>query len=353
MSDTRDIHVGTPAADFPWKESVTVHFHDFENLTRGKNQCVKSPTFTCADNEWCLRVYPGGIDASADGMVSVYLDNKAPEKIIAKYDVIMMKADGEKYRSGSAERTFNPMNTQMSTWGWKDYTRRRDILDESNGILNKGTLTVVIRIKPDKDYYCKSAKAKTPPSLNDDIFNNLFCDERTADVAFELKNGSVVYSHKCILTARVPDFAEMTEEFNKESPMPMEDVELKIFQLMLKYVYGKSIFASEWREHAKDIVLASGKYGFSTLRLMAEAWHVKSMNLSVDSAVDELLYADGNHCLDLKQAVIEFIVENGRGVLASPSYSKLSESPELMKEVMMRLVETAESRKRKLDELSP
>ena len=35
------------------------------------------------------------------------------------------------------------------------------------------------------------------------------------------------------------------------------------------------------------------------LRLEAEAWCVKSLDLTFENAVDQLLYADRNHCLCL------------------------------------------------------
>ena len=56
----------------------------------------------------------------------------------------------------------------------------------------------------------------------------------------------------------------------------------------------------------------------------------------VDSGAFELLY-----------------LENVEGVLASASYAKLYESPELMKHVVMELANAYSNKKRKLDELTP
>ena len=349
MSDTRDIHVGTPAEDFRWDESVTVHFHTFESLSTVRSKPIFSPKFTCAGHEWKLVLYPGGHLLSPDGMIRVCLHNVSAVKIGVKVKTTLMKSSGGAYKI-YVSPLFGLKNGHMR--GLVNYVSRGDILDETNDILNKGTLTFVVRIKPSKGYYCQSIKNKTLPSLNDDIFNNLFPDESSADVAFNVR-GKLFHAHQNILKARVPDFAELTEQFNKESPMLIYDVYPKIFELMLKYVYGKNMLTCQWREHAKEILVASGKYGFSSLRMMAEAWCIENLNLTVDSAVEELLYADGNHCLDLKKAVVEYIVENGKGVMESPSYAKLYETPELMKEVVLKLAESNESRKRKLDELSP
>jgi hypothetical protein len=80
----------------------------------------------------------------------------------------------------------------------------------------------------------------------------------------------------------------------------------------------------DWAEHSKQILEASGKYGFTALKVLAEAWHIKKLEITVN-AVDELLHADGTLCLDLKKFVMDFIVDNGQGVIASPSFAKLKE----------------------------
>jgi hypothetical protein len=93
-----------------------------------------------------------------------------------------------------------------------------------------------------------------------------------------------------------------------------------------------------------------GKYGFAALKVEAEAWHIKrlKLKLTVDNAVDELLYADGTLCVGLKKAVMDFIIDNGQGVIASPSFAKLAVSAELMKEVLLEYAKSYESRKRKV-----
>jgi hypothetical protein len=50
---------------------------------------------------------------------------------------------------------------------------------------------------------------------------------------------------------------------------------------------------------------------------------------------------------------MDFIVENGKSVITSPSFAKLKESSELVTELMLELAEAASNnRKRKLDEVS-
>ncbi|KAL3776995.1 hypothetical protein ACHAWO_006349 [Cyclotella atomus] len=232
MSTAREIHVGTPAPDFPLEESVTVHFHVFANLTTEKDEEVCSPSFTLAGFEWNVCIYPGGNVISDEGM---FLRNE--DIMIARYDV--------------------------------------------------------------------------------------------SDIAFKVGR-RVFHAHKCVLKAMEPR-------------MPIENVEPKMFELMLQHVDGKAILPNEWAEYSKPILEASGKYGFTALKEEAEAWHIKRLKLTVDNAVDE----------GLKKAVMDFIVENGKSVITSPSFANLKESGELVTELMLELAEAASNnRKRKLDEVS-
>ena len=74
--------------------------------------------------------------------------------------------------------------------------------------------------------------------------------------------------------------------------------------------------------------------------------------LQGDTRAHFLLYADGTLCIGLKKAVMNFIIDNGLAVMDSPSFVKLAESTDLMKEVMKELAKSHESRKRKHDEVS-
>ena len=340
MSSATEIHVGTPPDDYPLRESVTVHFHDFESFTTVRGDKVCSPTFKCAGYDWSLMLYPGGDHNASDGMVSVYLQNRSSVKILAHFAILVIMSCGGSYTTRNSNNHF--YDDATNTWGWTDFLNRNVILGGSNNILNKGALALTVRIKPNKDCYYP-VKVNQQSGLSENIFK-LFGDSTIADVAFEVNN-SIFYGHKQVIKAQAPELFQLTDQFDIETPMPINDVESEIFEIMLKHVYGKDISCLVWKEHSKQILEASGKYGFSSLKIEAEAWHSKHMNLTADTAVDKLLYADGTYCLGLKQAVIEYIVENGQAVISSPSFSKLAESTELMTEVMMEFAKFNESKK--------
>ena len=93
------------------------------------------------------------------------------------------------------------------------------------------------------------------------------------------------------------------------------DVKPVIFKHMLHYIYGTQVPPDDLKANAREIVDAANKYGIVTLKLAAEACLVRSTEIDVANAMDLLLYADAKNCALLKEAVMDFIVENKLEVL--------------------------------------
>eukprot|EP00956_Cyclotella_meneghiniana_P032867 scaffold91862_cov51-Cyclotella_meneghiniana.AAC.4 len=340
MSFIADVHVGKANDNWPVEERVQVHFHSFANLPHRKGTALTSSTFACAGHEWYLDLYPRGDRRASGGMISVYLCSELSSKINVDFDIIVRKNTSDNFTSASLLN--KEFKHRDEGWGRGNYAKYDKILDASNNVLNNGTLTIEVRIRPQKDY-CSCCVPKS--SVADDLYR-LYQDEDTADVAFKVEE-HVYYAHKLILKTRVPELAELAEPYDMSNPIPIKDVDPEIFEIMLKHVYGKGISLEYWNEHAKQILDASGKYGLAQLKSEAEAWHVKNLRdtLSVRNVVDELLYADGKNCPLLKKAAMAYIVEHGEKVIDSESYGLLDESPELRKEVM-RAAFSSKKRKR-------
>eukprot|EP00956_Cyclotella_meneghiniana_P026018 scaffold55476_cov22-Cyclotella_meneghiniana.AAC.4 len=345
MSVIADVHVGKADDNWPVEERVQIHFHNFADLPQQKGTVLKSSKFTCAGHEWYLWFYPRGERNAADGMVSVHLGTDLTSTIVVDFDIMLKKKTGNNFTAESVTKTEFPKPNNGGL-GWNDYDSRDRILHTSNNVLNNGTLTFEVRIRPHHDYYCRHAIPKS--SVTDDVYNHLYQDQDTADVAFKVKR-SVFYAHKAILKARVPELAELAEPYDTKKAIPIKDVVPDIFETMLQYVYGKDISVNYWKEHAKQVLDASGKYGFTELKSTAEVWHVKNLEkkFTVDNVIDELLYADGKNCPLLKKAAMDFILDCGEDIVESESYEKLDESPQLRKEVMKAALS---SKKRKRDE---
>ena len=125
----------------------------------------------------------------------------------------------------------------------------------------------------------------------------------------------------------------------------IQDVEPEVFKAMLQHAYAHNISPTMWKDHTKEILEASGKYGFNELKSEAEALYLKS-EITVDNVIDKFLYADSHSIGMLKKAAMDFIVKHGREVMASDSYDRLYESPKLTKEVMSAAFESSRKRQR-------
>lgn len=353
------VHVGSPPTDFPSEETQLVHFHDFLNLPTTKNEAVYSPHFCCAGHKWQLKVYPGGETEAEHKMMSVFLVSTSSSRLAASFAIKIKKSSGHYLDKSRGEFGDFDIFDQCVSWGWPNYISRDDILWYADSILPHGTLTLEVRIRPHLNYYvyCDSEVVHTRPS--DEILK-LFLDHHDADVAFQVKE-QVFPAHRVILRCFAPDLAELCETFDRTNPMPINDVEPKIFQSMLGVVYGDSIDSVMWKsnssclfdpaKHHESILRAAGKYGFSSLRVQAEGWYIKFLGLDIDNAIDHLLHADANNLHHLKKTAMEFIVEHSEEVFKSESYLYLARSPELMSEVMLSLSKKiSANKKRKREE---
>eukprot|EP00956_Cyclotella_meneghiniana_P037730 scaffold143533_cov22-Cyclotella_meneghiniana.AAC.1 len=246
-------------------------------------------------------------------MISVYLGTGMTSKIVVDVDINLKKKLWDNFKACSAtKKEFAQPN---GVGGWADYASPDKILDASKNVLNNGTLSFEVGMRPHKEYICCDANVLSKSSIADDLYKP-YLDKGSADVAFMVKGG-VFYALKAILKVRVADLFVLAEPYDAKNPIPISNVEPKIFETMpmLKHVYGKKIRASYWKKHAKQVLDASGKYG-------SETWNVKNIkqNFTVDNVVDELLYADGKNCPILKKAAMDFIVEHGREVIESESW---------------------------------
>ena len=315
MPVVKEIRVGAPADDFdcPTGERITIQIHNASPTP------ITSPVFTLAGYTWSFVALP------FDDHLFVNLCNLSPSRIRSNVDISLKIAD--RVIKAIAEPPY-PLD---------DIDQSHEFFFRPLPSFYGKELTFVINIMPDKMY-----RQPETPSLCDNILK-LFGDEETSDLAFQVDD-TTIHAHKFILKVQAPELFLLSESFDKDTPMPITDVKPLVFEMMLKYIYGNAFPFDEWKENVKQIMEASNKYGFSRLRSDAEDFYVNDiMNLTVDNAIDELLYADGSDFKDVKKAVLEFIAKNGRAVGASPSFSKLHASAKLTRDVMMEMA--SESKK--------
>jgi len=164
----------------------------------------------------------------------------------------------------------------------------------------------------------------------------MFLDEDTADVCFEVissaeakgeqkraKASELFHAHHLILKTCAPmlaDLFDLEDSDGKNATATITDVKPDIFRHLLCYVYGGSVPEEDLKAHAKAIIDAADKYSIINLKLEAEASYVKSTDITMDNAMDNLLYADAKNCALLKESVIDFLAENSIEVVEKISF---------------------------------
>jgi speckle-type POZ protein len=322
------VSVGCPPPDSSrsgeeWK-SFQFHFHNCATLSTTKDHFIASPEFSWNGHQWELQVYPGGDSGATEGYVSAFLLHLSEGNITTRFKIkILDKFGNAKKTKNSVKREFRSSKGSNS-WGWNDFISRFDILDESQNILDSnGTLTIVVSIEEEP------TTVFVPNNPHGKMIKEMFLDETTADVCFEVVNNSSAdekegkkkksksstsfHTHTFILKMCAPMLAAICGSNDDSGGMvaaSITDVKPDIFRHLLWYVYGGSVPKEDLKEHAKDIIDAADKYSIVNLKLEAEAAYVESTEITLDNAIDNLLYADTKNCALLKEAVMNFLADN-------------------------------------------
>ncbi|KAL7529520.1 hypothetical protein ACHAXR_006200 [Thalassiosira sp. AJA248-18] len=321
------IDVGTPSKEFLSKgsqewEVIEVRFHDFENLTTTRDAWVDSPEFACFSHQWRLALAPGGSRESDDGVVDLYLENLSSESITIQYGVSVRTRNGEV----KMDQVAKSVRIGGLGGGFFCICERSDIISN----LVDGSLIIWLRLR--------QTETTAPPSMPFIAENPLpktilkkFMDEESSDVVFEVSSGSTMttrkrtktsttfYAHRFILQDSAPALEEISKSGGGTTPIPIFDVKPDIFRHMLYYSYGGKVASDDLKANAKEIIDASDKYGIVGLKLEAEASLVTSTTITIENVMDYLLYADSKNCALLKEATMDFLVENG-----NEAFNKLS-----------------------------
>ena len=71
----------------------------------------------------------------------------------------------------------------------------------------------------------------------------------------------------------------------------------------------------DYKSNAREIIQAADRFAIVGLKLAAEAWCVQSTKIDLDNVMELLLYSDAKNLALLKEAAMDFVVDNGAGVL--------------------------------------
>jgi len=210
---------------------------------------------------------------------------------------------------------------------------------------NDGSLTVEVRMRLADDKGADKAAEKLVIPENPLAKNILskFMDEESADIIFEVestnfgrkrsKTTTTIHAHRFILQ----QFSSTLDEICKPgedqvirykrgdgmTTITITDANPNTFKRMLFYMYGGKLSNDDMKQHAKSIIDVADKYGIVGLKLEAEAAYVTSERITIENVIDKLLYADSKNLALLKEAVMDYLVKNGKEAMTKLSFDNV------------------------------
>lgn len=188
------------------------------------------------------------------------------------------------------------------------------------------------------------------------IVQDLFNDKKFADIIFEVGEGIKTsdanesknmpssikyYAHRIIIEKAAPLLAEFCVSDEFPSLVKLEDVSPAVFEDLLRYVYGIGLREHDGKgiSHTKEIIEIADKYGVTNLKLHAEAYYVSSLILDSNNLMENIHFAQAKNCALLREAVIDYIVENMATTVENQS---LSQFPfDLINDVLVAVIRKA------------
>lgn len=306
-------HMGTPPPDYHEEWAThTVHVHGFARLSSAQGAFMESPEFMLLGNQWCLRIYPGGIADADEGKTSLFLFKRSDKAIEVEYDFRVNDGNGKQ-----VAYTFAKRSTLLSAMV------NGALAIEIHMRLAEPTKSVPAPFIPQNPSACK-------------IIQGLFLNNKSANIMFEVgggekpKNNAMKAAkpapvsfpaHRCIVENCSSILAELCESHDDSAAIQINDVTPDIFRLLLSYVYGANLSDDDMKSHAKEIIDAADKYGVIDLKLEAEACFVKGITFTIKNVMEHLLYAESKNCALLKEASMDYIVENKAEVITKLSFA--------------------------------
>jgi hypothetical protein len=328
-----------PGYDGEWV-THTMHCHGFGSLPSEQDEFVDSPEFMLLGNQWLLRVFPGGDDDedAEEGMVSLELWNKSDKSIKIYYGFSVNNGNGKQVAYGRSDvpRTFSAMGDadEDDHWGFTYFAKLSDLLRS----LVNGTLVIEVHMR-----LATPTKSVPPPFIPENpvakMIQGLFLNDKSSDIIFEVAEGKgknsamkvtktapvTFAAHRVIVENSSTVFADLCESHDDSAPTPIQinDVTPDIFRLLLSYTYGVKVSENDLKLHAKEVIDAADKYGVISLKLEAEACFVEGTTFTIENVMEHLLYADSKNLALLKEAAMDFILENKSEVIKKMSFVDL------------------------------
>ncbi|EAL61193.1 hypothetical protein DDB_G0292428 [Dictyostelium discoideum AX4] len=197
--------------------------------------------------------------------------------------------------------------------------------------LNSGETIVVRKLK-------NKLRANNLHSIFVNNIGSLFNNPVYSDIAFKLLDGSLLLSHKNILSSRCQKFQGMFQNDMKESQLKEIEIvnyEPAVFRKMIEYLYSDSLNEDNI-DMVLQLIIIADEYLLDTLKHRCELKLITEINSN--NVALFLLKSDIYNCKFLKKSSMEFILGNVKKLFQNKEFNKvLSESPSLLLEVIQEM----------------
>jgi hypothetical protein len=86
-------------------------------------------------------------------------------------------------------------------------------------------------------------------------------------------------------------------------------------------MYGGKVSDNDMKSHARGIIDVADRFGVSSLKLETEAYVVQATTFTMENVMELLIYAESKNLALLKEAAMDYIVENKSEVIKKLSFA--------------------------------
>ncbi|XP_038959861.1 TD and POZ domain-containing protein 2-like [Rattus norvegicus] len=319
---------------------------NFSFWMEGIWEIITSPVFSLETNEevqWCLTIYPNGVDEESKDYLSVCLGlHSCPKSpVLAKFQCWILNAQGEKHHITKIPNVIRFLPNEQ--WALRKFILRDFLLSHRHCLLPEDQLILCCKVSIVGPSFSRPGHNMRPAikdatqMLADDVGelweNSLFTD------CTLVVSGQEFRAHKAILAARSPVFRAMFEHEMQEhltNRIEIHDIHLQVFKELMAFIYTGKAPHLHSHSMATGLLAAADKYDLQDLKVICEDSLCR--NLSVKNAVPTLILADLHSTEHLKTRAMDFIILHASEVSETLEWKSMVEShPHLVEEAFRTL----------------
>eukprot|EP01116_Phalansterium_solitarium_P005147 TRINITY_DN16500_c0_g1_i1.p1 TRINITY_DN16500_c0_g1~~TRINITY_DN16500_c0_g1_i1.p1 ORF type:complete len:374 (-),score=92.75 TRINITY_DN16500_c0_g1_i1:152-1273(-) len=299
----------------------------YSTLRRVTKACICSNQFRCGGLAWKVMLYPRGSPEVNRETTSAFLVPVAqpPRPVDTAYKFVF---------NGHETPEDTHQFTSAANWGFHDAVPDTILMPKLAS--NSDRLDLVVHLEvldPLTTIGAVPDPLEEPSTLVDDFGALLSGKHAFSDVVFTFKSGKL-HAHRVILAARSSVFRSMFSSGMQESSsgevmVMISDIDKRLFQEMLRYMYTGQFTPKIVMEHTVDLLMAADKYDVRDLCAVCEK--VLLQGVTKDNVSSLLSMAQDHRLLVLKEQLLAYIADNFVDEVLTDSFRQLVvDSPDLV-----------------------